>query len=52
MKINNNVLQTIGKTPLVRLNRLTEGTNATVVGKLESRNPGGSVKDHMPKHDS
>jgi len=47
MKINNNVLQTIGKTPLVRLNRLTEGTNATVVGKLESRNPGGSVKDRI-----
>ncbi len=47
MKINNNVLETIGKTPIVRLNRLTEGTNATVVGKLESRNPGGSVKDRI-----
>jgi cysteine synthase A len=47
MKINNNVLETIGKTPLVRLNRLTEGTNATVVGKLESRSPGGSVKDRI-----
>ena len=47
MKINNNVLETIGKTPLVRLNRLTEGINATVVGKLESRNPGGSVKDRI-----
>jgi cysteine synthase A len=47
MKINNNVLETIGKTPLVRLNRLTEGLNATVVGKLESRNPGGSVKDRI-----
>lgn len=47
MTINNNVLETIGKTPLVRLNRLTEGINATVVGKLESRNPGGSVKDRI-----
>ena len=47
MKINNNVLETIGKTPLVRLNRLTEGINATVLGKLESRNPGGSVKDRI-----
>jgi len=47
MKINNNVLETIGKTPLVRLNRLTEGTNSTVVAKLESRNPGGSVKDRI-----
>jgi len=47
LKINNNVLETIGKTPLVRLNRLTEGINATVVGKIESRNPGGSVKDRI-----
>ncbi len=47
MKINNNILETIGKTPLVRLNRLTEGINATVLGKLESRNPGGSVKDRI-----
>jgi cysteine synthase A len=47
MKINNNVLETIGKTPLVRINRLTEGINAIVVGKMESRNPGGSVKDRI-----
>jgi cysteine synthase len=49
MTINNNVLETIGKTPLIRLNKLTEGLNATVVGKLESRNPGGSVKDRICK---
>ena len=49
MKINNNVLDTIGKTPLIRLNKLTENINATVVGKLESRNPGGSVKDRVCK---
>jgi cysteine synthase A len=47
MKIYNNVLETIGKTPLIRLNKLIEGANATVVGKLESRNPGGSVKDRI-----
>jgi cysteine synthase A len=46
-KIYNNVLETIGKTPLIKLNRLTQGTNATVVAKLESRNPGGSVKDRI-----
>ena len=46
-KIYNNVLETIGKTPLVKLNKLTQGTNATVVAKLESRNPGGSVKDRI-----
>jgi len=47
MKINNNILQAIGNTPLIRLNKLTEGINATIVGKLESRNPGGSVKDRI-----
>ena len=46
-EIFNNVLETIGKTPLIRLNRLTSGLKATVVGKLESRNPGGSVKDRI-----
>jgi cysteine synthase len=47
MKINNNILETIGKTPLVRLNKLTQGINATIVAKQESRNPGGSVKDRI-----
>ena len=46
-KIANNVLETIGNTPLVRLNRLTKDVKATVVGKLEARNPGGSVKDRI-----
>ena len=46
-EIYNNVLETIGKTPLIKLNRLSQGTNATVVAKLESRNPGGSVKDRI-----
>jgi cysteine synthase A len=46
-EIFNNVLETIGKTPLVRLNKLTAGLKCTVVAKLESRNPGGSVKDRI-----
>jgi cysteine synthase A len=46
-EIFNNVLETIGKTPLIRLNRLTNGLKCTVVAKKESRNPGGSVKDRI-----
>jgi cysteine synthase A len=46
-EIFNNVLETIGRTPLIQLNKLTEGLKCTVVGKLESRNPGGSVKDRI-----
>lgn len=45
--IFNNVLETIGSTPLVRLNRLTLGLKCTVAAKLEARNPGGSVKDRI-----
>jgi cysteine synthase A len=47
MKIKDNVLETIGKTPLIRLNNLTQDADATVVGKLEAKNPGGSVKDRI-----
>jgi len=39
--------RTIGNTPLVKLNRITDDTNATVVAKLESRNSLGSVKDRI-----
>jgi cysteine synthase A len=46
-EIFNSVLETVGKTPLVRLNRLITDSKATVVAKLESRNPGGSVKDRI-----
>ncbi|MYB76464.1 MAG: pyridoxal-phosphate dependent enzyme [Chloroflexi bacterium] len=45
--IYNNVLQLIGRTPLVRLNRLPGPDSATVLAKIESRNPGGSVKDRI-----
>jgi cysteine synthase len=47
MRINKTILQTIGKTPLVQLNTLTQSTGAAVVAKLEARNPGGSVKDRI-----
>lgn len=45
--VYNNVIETIGNTPLVKLNRMVAGCNATVLAKLESRNPGGSVKDRI-----
>jgi cystathionine beta-synthase len=47
MNYYENVLQLIGRTPLVRLNRLTEGIRATVLAKMESLNPGYSVKDRI-----
>ncbi|MDR2719786.1 MAG: cysteine synthase A [Nitrososphaerota archaeon] len=46
-KIYDNVLETIGNTPLVKISKLAEGLNATIVGKLEARNPGGSIKDRV-----
>jgi len=47
MKVYNNILDTIGNTPLVRINRLTQGVKATVLAKVETTNPGNSVKDRM-----
>lgn len=46
-KIYANVSELVGGTPLVRLNRLTDGLNATVVAKLEFYNPANSVKDRI-----
>ena len=45
--VYSNVLETIGHTPLVRLNRVVSGLRATVLAKLEFLNPGGSVKDRI-----
>ena len=47
MSIAQSVAELIGHTPLVRLNKLSAGLSATVVAKLESRNPGGSIKDRI-----
>jgi len=47
MKIYNSILDGIGDTPLVRLNRITSGLKSTLYAKLESQNPGGSVKDRI-----
>ena len=47
MDIADNITKLIGGTPLVRLRTLSERSGATIVGKLESFNPGGSVKDRI-----
>lgn len=49
MAVYNNILETIGNTPLVRLNRLTEGLDAEILVKVESFNPANSVKDRIGK---
>lgn len=46
-RIHDNITQAFGKTPLVRLNRVTEGAGAEVYAKLEFYNPAGSVKDRI-----
>jgi len=47
VKVYDNVTATIGHTPLVRLNRVTAGLGAEVLAKIESFNPGASVKDRI-----
>src|SRR3712207_3049931 len=47
VEILNNILEAIGDTPLVRINRLAQGIRANVLAKVEFLNPGGSVKDRI-----
>jgi len=47
MNISKNILETIGNTPLVQLNKLTKDVDAMVLAKVEFFNPGSSVKDRM-----
>jgi len=47
MDYANNILETIGNTPMVKLNKIVEGIDATVLAKIETFNPGNSVKDRM-----
>jgi cystathionine beta-synthase len=47
MRIYENILETIGNTPLVRLNKITKDVAAQVFAKIETTNPGNSIKDRM-----
>lgn len=47
MKFYNNILETIGNTPLVKINKVTSEVKATVLAKVETTNPGNSIKDRM-----
>ncbi|MFX1555667.1 MAG: cysteine synthase A [Promethearchaeota archaeon] len=46
-KVYNNIIETIGNTPLVRLNRITKDVNPNIFVKVEAFNPGASVKDRI-----
>lgn len=50
ISISNNILDTIGNTPLVRLNKVTAGSKHEFFGKVEYFNPGGSIKDRIAKY--
>lgn len=47
MKIYNNILETIGHTPMVKINQIAKDIPATVLAKVETFNPGNSIKDRM-----
>jgi cysteine synthase len=49
MRINNDVVEAIGNTPLIKLTRASEATGCTILGKAEFMNPGQSVKDRAGK---
>ncbi|MER7846932.1 cystathionine beta-synthase [Kitasatospora sp. NPDC096077] len=47
MRYHNSIIDLVGNTPLVKLNKVTDGISATVLAKVEYFNPGGSVKDRI-----
>jgi len=47
LKFKNNILEQIGNTPLIKLNKINKGLKPQIFAKLESANPGGSVKDRI-----
>ncbi|MGW4691579.1 cystathionine beta-synthase [Kitasatospora cineracea] len=47
VRYHNSIIELVGDTPLVKLNKVTEGISATVLAKVEYFNPGGSVKDRI-----
>jgi cystathionine beta-synthase len=47
MDIKNNILETIGNTPLIRLNKITKDLPGTILAKVDYFNPGNSIKDRM-----
>lgn len=47
MKYKNNIIEQIGNTPLIKLNRINKGLRPQIFAKLESANPGGSIKDRI-----
>src|SRR6266498_562077 len=47
MEVHKTILEVIGNTPLVRLNKVSQGLKPTIFAKLENLNPGGSVKDRI-----
>ncbi|MCP4131554.1 MAG: cysteine synthase A [bacterium] len=47
MNVARNISDLIGRTPLVRLNKISDETGVEIIGKLESINPGGSIKDRI-----
>ena len=47
MRYHNSIIETIGDTPLVKLNSVTDGIKGTVLAKVEYFNPGNSMKDRM-----
>ena len=50
LRVANNIIDLIGETPLLRINKFTKENEATIFAKLEKSNPGGSVKDRIAKY--